>query len=447
MSLRWRLIVGIALVLSLLWAPLAIWYFFDARASIKEVLDTRMASSAWMVLDLIERGDLRLSSPGASATEVAPLHSSALASELTCQLWTMDGRLLAVGNGAPPLQASEVPDGYSNHILNGERWRVYAVTSHDSGLRILTTERRERRIVLMRNVATAVALPVLLIVPAALLLVWLVVRRGLAPLDRLRRLISSRSVDAMEPIADKDVPPEVAPLVDTLNDLLLRLGSALERERRFTGNAAHELRTPLAGIKTQLQIACAADGEVRDRALAQAETGVDRMSRLVAQMLMLARLETQLPIHSETNSCNMAVAVSNALQDLQPIARQRGVRLVSRGVEGKHVPLPLALLYAALRNLVENAVNHSAAGAQVVVEFTAGAEGSELRVIDEGPGLPEDELAQVVNRFYRAGTPDHTGTGLGLSIVTAIAQRYGLRFRLENRGDASGLIARLAFPD
>lgn len=448
MSLRWRLIGGIAMVLSALWALTAVWFFFDVRAELREVLDARLASSAQMVEGLIGRGDLRLPPPAASAPAAEAISPRLSApGGLTCQLWTLGGRLITAARDAPALAADSIPDGFSNRMVAGEPWRVYALTDLDSGLRILTAERQGLRMALVRDVAMAVSAPFVLVLPATILLVWAAVRRGLVPLERLRRSIHSRNADALDAISERGVPPEVAPLVSALNGLFTRLSSAFERERRFTDDAAHELRTPLAGVKTQLQVARAADGAIRERALAQAGMGLDRMSRLVTQILLLARLDTQPAGGVEPDDCEVDVAVASVLRELSPAAAQHDVTLARHGnPTNATAPLPASMLHTALRNLVENAINHSPARAQVVVEAVLTPSRVRLRVLDDGPGIPPAELTRVTGRFYRAATTGSPGTGLGLSIVAAIAHRYDLGLRLENRRPGTGLIASLEIP-
>lgn len=448
MSLRWRLIGGIALLLTALWAATAIWFFHDVRNELRDVLDARLASSARMVQGLIAGGDLQLPLPTADArNEPRDSSSRSLPTELNCQLWSLEGRLLTAARGAPEVAADQLPDGLSNQVVGGEVWRLYVLSDRSSGIRIITAERLALRASLVRDVAKAVSAPVLIVLPAMVLLVWLAVRRGLAPLERLRRSVQARGADALAPISTQSVPPEVAPLVSALNELFSRLQQVLERERRFTGDAAHELRTPLAGIKTHLQIAQSAEGSVRQRALQQAEAGLDRMSRLVNQLLMLARLDAQPVGSREPEECQPADVIDMVVQDLQHCARQRRITCLIRGeLGGAAVRLPASLLHVALRNLLENAMNHTPEGGRVVLEAEPGAEYLLLHIMDEGPGLAPEELGRVSRRFYRAGNSGKPGSGLGLSIVETLAQRYDLLFSIENSTRTSGLGVSLGLP-
>lgn len=447
MSLRWRLIGGIVLLLSALWSATTVWFFFDIRSELREVLDARLASSASMVQGLISRGDLRL--PLAAATEALPPAASrplSLPTELACQLWTLEGRLISAARNTPALPASEIPEGFSNRLVAGEPWRVYALTDWNNGVRIITAERQSLRLALVGDVAKAVSAPFLIVLPATILLVWVAVRRGLVPLERLRRSIVARNAGALEPIGEQGVPAEVLPLVGALNGLFARVTEAFERERHFTGDAAHELRTPLAGIKAQLQIAQSADGAIRERALRQAEEGVDRMSRLVSQMLLLARLETEPEELSEPDFCEAGDELRAVLQTLRPLVARREVQLLLQNATvAAAVQVPASMLHAALRNLLENSIHHTPPGKQVTITTELTPAQLRLRIVDEGPGIPPEALARITRRFYRVAVAN-TGTGLGLSIVAAIAQRYGMRLHLENRPERAGLISGLDIP-
>src|SRR5690554_5734747 len=311
-SIRRRLIISIVLLLSVLWLAATAWAVYDMRQGLQTALDARLASSARMVQTLIGRGDISLASPQPRASSLDQVLNGGLRGEagLTCQLWSLDGELMSLSQGAPVMAApQDIPDGYSNRVIDGEHWRLFALTDPTSALRVVTAEKRELRRALLAGIAVAVSTPFALALPAMLLLVWYGVGRGLRPLQSLRDSLQQRHADALEPVAPDGVPIEVAPLVDSLNRLFTRLRQAFERERRFTGDAAHELRTPLAGLKTQLQLARAAEGEQRERALAQAEAVTDRMGHLVQQLLELARLDAGRAPEGRSDAADVARAV------------------------------------------------------------------------------------------------------------------------------------------
>ncbi len=452
MSLRKRLMLAIAMLLTVLWLAAIAWFLVDVRGELQEVLDARLASSAHMVQGLLSRGDLQVD-PGRLATQSLEHQAlPKLPTQLSCQLWTLDGSVLTFSDEAPPLSEEPEADGFSTQYVEGQLWRVYTLTDPENGIRIATAERHSLRTVLVRDVAVAVSLPFLLALPGMGLLIWVGVGRGLKPLLNLRDTIRSRHADSLEALSKKDVPAEVIPLVQALNGLFSRLSETIERERRFTGDAAHELRTPLAGIKTQLQIARNIDGEARLHALAQAGKGVDRMTSLVAQLLTLARVDALEPHGqlSETSGAELQQVLHDVSEEVSAAADIAAVRLQVSSNEtsefsGRSVGMPMDMLHTALRNLVDNAVNHSPSGTTVYLSVSIQDEMVSICVTDSGPGLDETRLSQVTRRFYRAGSRG-TGSGLGLSIVEAICERYGADLSLSNRLAQTGLEACITCP-
>lgn len=448
MSLRKRLLVGIVAMLTILWVAAMGWFLVHVRAELRQVLDVRLASSARMVQGLLARGQFELSERGMSCPVISTeTGAGVLPSELTCQLWSLEGEVLSTSGDAPPLLIDEPrEDGFSNRLVDGEPWRVFTLTDHLSGVRLATAERQALRSELVRDAALAVSLPFVLVLPGMVLLVWVGVGRGLAPLEHLRAAIRRRHADALDALVQTGSPPEVEPLVAALNRLFERLRSSIERERRFNGDAAHELKTPLAGVKTQLQIARAAEGETQARALAQAELGLDRMSRLVEQMLTLARVDSDTSSAARNHRADAASVIDDVERELSFLMRSRGVSLtLSAPSRPTSVAMPIELLHVALRNLVENAIQHSRQGGRVNCDIQAGEDSVVIRILDEGPGIAPEELSAVTQRFHRAGKQG-SGSGLGLSIVAAVCERFGARLELANRQDRTGLSARLIIP-
>ncbi|MGK0547799.1 ATP-binding protein [Halomonas cupida] len=265
--------------------------------------------------------------------------------------------------------------------------------------------------------------------------------RGLVPLERLRNALASRHPDALSPVMMRGMPEEIRPLLETLNALLERVQRAMIREQRFTDDAAHELRTPLTAIKTHLQVATRVEGEASRQALAHAETGVARLSRTLEQLLMLARLEGQLPFE-DGETCRVDDVASLAQRDASP-SPSRIVSLTDWPPVSLAVPRELAV--TALRNLIDNALRHGPEEAPVHLSATTLGDGERLmwRVRDHGPDLDESTLAQLPQRFWR--TSRSQGSGLGLAIVTAIAERCGGTLSFA-RPASGGVEARLILP-
>jgi signal transduction histidine kinase len=290
--------------------------------------------------------------------------------------------------------------------------------------------------------------PFALLLPVLALFIWFTVGRALVPLERLTGQVRARRVDALDALPDARLPAEVQPLVNALNELLARLRAALERERAFLADAAHELRTPLTALHLQMEMLGHAQGEAERRAAMDSlSAGVQRAIRLVEQMLAMARAEPRanpaplLPVRLD-------VLAREAVTDLVPLADARQVDLGLTSEAPVTVAADAEALRTLLRNLIDNAVQHSPAGGRVDVAVEPGSDstGARLLVSDEGPGIPEAERARVFDRFYRrAGNPS-PGSGLGLAIVRTIADAHHASVTLEDNPQGRGLRVRVSFP-
>jgi two-component system sensor histidine kinase QseC len=238
----------------------------------------------------------------------------------------------------------------------------------------------------------------------------------------------------------------VRPLVRALNRLLGRLRVTLDNERRFTADAAHELRTPLAALKIHAQVAQAStDPEDRGHALAQMVSGVERTSRLVEQLLRLARLDPMQGLQ-ETQPVDLNALIHAAEADLADQAARQGRQIdVVAGDEPVVLQGDADMLHVALRNLLENALRHTPAGSHIEMTLARDAREVRLSVADDGPGVPQEELDRLGERFYRGSNVTTEGSGLGLAIVQRIALLHGARLELRNRA-AGGLAATLVWP-
>jgi two-component system sensor histidine kinase QseC len=365
--------------------------------------------------------------------------------QLFCQIWAIDGRLVGRSESAPGERLTDVANGFSDTVVAGDRWRVFAVENTKLGLRVMVGDSLSVRERLVQNVVTGVVLPALLLLPILAILIWLCVRRGLDPLSSLAGTLSKRDARDLRPLSEEKLPSEISPVVSALNDLFHRVEEARERERNFAIFAAHELKTPLAGLKTQAQIAEGAkDDAMRLNAVRQIASGVDRTSRLVNQLLDLAALETgdEMEPPSPEPACQLLVSIST---DMRMLAAHRGVKIELPG----NLPLVTMqyphLFTLAMRNLIENAVNHSPQGGSVRCSLEKADDQVIFTVEDDGPGIPPEDMAYVTERFYRGANRSENGSGLGLAIVKMAATRMGGEVQLHNRSEG-GLRALLIIP-
>jgi signal transduction histidine kinase len=299
-------------------------------------------------------------------------------------------------------------------------------------------EAREAREEIAEAVGESLLWPLAAALPALALAIWLGVGSGLRPLRELRAQLARRGAADLAPLDSARTPQEIEPLVAELNRLFGRIGEALQRERRLTADAAHELRTPLAVLSTQAQVARRAQGEAaRNEALDAVVAGAERAARLIEQMLTLARLEAgQLGEHA--GRVELHELARSVLAEAAPRAVRKNIDISLEEGPPAEIQGHAALLSVLLRNLVDNAVRYTPPGGKVRVAVASSADSAILEVQDNGPGVPPAEIGRLGERFHRLAPPGESGSGLGLSIVLRIAELHGARVRfgagLEGRG-------------
>lgn len=446
-SIRSRLTGILIGVTCLVWVFAVIWIHLSTESKLEKVLDARLMEAARMVNSMLTERRVAMGPDGnGGQLSLKPLPDFPLYDrQLFCQIWAIDGRLVGRSESAPGVRLTNVANGFSDTVVAGDRWRVFAVENTQLGLRVMVADSLSVRERLVQNVVTGVVLPALLLLPILAILIWLCVRRGLNPLSNLAGTLSKRDARDLRPLSEEKLPSEISPVVSALNDLFHRVEEARERERNFAIFAAHELKTPLAGLKTQAQIAEGAKNDaMRMHAVRHIAAGVDRTSRLVNQLLDLAALETgdEIEPPAPEPACQLLVSITT---DMRMLAAHRGVKI--------ELPdnLPLVTMHyphlftLAMRNLIENAVNHSPEGGSVRCSLEQTDDQLVFTVEDDGPGIPPEEMAHVAERFYRGANRSKNGSGLGLAIVKMAATRMGGEVALQNRPEG-GLRAMVIIP-
>ena len=333
--------------------------------------------------------------------------------------------------------------GYSTTVTDEEAWRLYAIQYR--GLTIAVAQPIRVRNQLAAAAAWRTLLPFFILLPMLGFLTWWLVGRGLRPLGRLAQSVQARTPDSLDVLPAGDVPDEVRPLVDSLNDLLTRLKAALDAQRAFVGDAAHELRTPLTALQLQTQLVERARSEDdRAAALGDLKHGLQRASHTVQQMLTLARQEPEAAA-AQFAEVRLAPLVRESVTEHLRLAESRHIDLgVAQADESSVVRGDAGALKILLANLIGNALRYAPDGGRVDVSCATVDGTARLEVVDNGPGIPAEERERVFDRFYRRGNDSGSGAGLGLAIVQAICRRHGAAVDLSD-ADGGGLRVRVMF--
>lgn len=430
-SLRLRLILLLFAGLGIAWLVAAWFTHLESREEINRLFDAQLAQSAQVLLgttshELHERIEH-------DSDEITITHE--YEQKLVFQIWDEHDLLLRSAT-APITAMASSKEGYSEANINGQPSRVLARWDARHEFMIQVAEPLAGRELLARHITLKMLMPTFIALPVLALLLWFGIGAGLQPLQQIKQEVKQRAAHQLQPLATTNVPDEVAPLVSALNDLFARLTRAFESERRFTADAAHELRTPLAALKIQAQVAARTqDATERNAALAHVLHGVDRATHLIEQLLTLARVDPE-NTSLTFEQVNLRRVAVNVLADFAPLAHAKNIALVLEDGENYHVQGNETQLSLMLRNLVDNAIRYTAEG-NVTVKLN-NINGVTLEVSDTGPGIDESEREQVLQRFYRITGSGEEGSGLGLSIVKRIAELHGAKLSL-SQANTGGL--------
>jgi two-component system sensor histidine kinase QseC len=433
-SLKQRLLALAMTAITLVWLGTTAFTYQDAREEFDEVLDAHLVQTASLLVVQASHDLNELE------TEHAPLLHK-YARRIAFQIWEKGNRLRLHSANAPQQPLANVEHGFSDNTIDGTRWRVFSTWDDSGEYLIHVAERTKVRDKLANGIAGNLLRPLWFALPLLALLLWIAVMRALRPLDKLASEVGQRKPDNLAALDASSAPREVVPLIERLNRLFARIDASMQKERRFTADAAHELRTPVAAIKAQAQVARGASGEAeRNHALDNAILGCDRATRLIEQLLTLARVDTLGD--GMAKPCQLSVIAADVIAALAPAALEKGVRLEFLTGDVNNVPEVRGnpeLLQMLIRNLLDNSIRHTPPGTSVQVGITHESGGICLSVSDDGPGIPEHERAKVLERFYRPLGTQASGSGLGLSIVKRIAEAHNATLQIQPVSPEQGL--------
>jgi two-component system sensor histidine kinase QseC len=440
-SLQGRLVVMVLGVVTAVWLVAAVLTWRDARHELDELLDGHLAQAAALLV-VQQAGELE----DDRAADAPVLHK--YAPKVAFQVFH-EGRLALRSPNAPELPMAEAGrrfrTGFRTVEIDGVAWRVFAAHGAERDVQVYVSEQVASRGAILWAVLRSAVWPMLVALPLLALAAWWAIYSGMAPLRRLGRALAERRPQALQPVVLPDAPSEMQPLVAALNGLFERISGLMDAERRFTADAAHELRTPIAAIRAQAQVALGeADAAQRRHALESTIEGCDRATRLVEQMLTLSRLETgAAPLQEKLDLGDVARQVA-AEAAPRAIAREQVIE-VSAGT-----PCPVlgdaTLAGVLVRNLVDNAIRYSPVRANVRLSVSRDNDKVLLVVEDGGPGLATADAERLGERFFRVMGTGASGSGLGWSIVRRIAAAHGARASVGTSAQLGGLKVEIEWP-
>jgi len=437
----------------------AAWLSYDGSAEeAQELFDARLATSA-RVLEALAARQLE------KATVAAPIVISLPApleaerhdvpgplghyyeTKIALQIRDASGRLLARSASASDAPFAPLEPGFRTRAFAGRDWRVF--TLHSGEVWIQVAERDDVRSELSEKLALASATPLIAGIPLLLVLLSLLIRYGLEPLSALARQVAAREPDSVTPLQVSRTPAEIAPLIDALNGLLARGREVLERERRFTADAAHELRTPLAALKVHAQNAERATSRAeREASLQRVLQGIERTVHLAEQMLAYSRAVVP-PEVDRLERVALRPLLAEAVEFVQPPALERRVTVA---LDAEPSAQDIAVrgdrqkLLSLVINLLDNAVRYGPAGGCVRLELRREGAAAALAVIDTGPGIPRELRARAFESYYRIAGSAGAGSGLGLAIVKEVAEAHRASVAIEDGAEGHGTRVAVRFP-
>lgn len=426
-SLQGRLLALLIAVVAATWLAAALVSVREVRHEIDELLDGHLAQAAALLIaqqTLGEEPERSLDAP--------VLHR--YAPRVAFQVWH-EGRMVLRSANAPEAPLAHHAAGFVS-VRHGDRdWRVFAARGAEQDINVYVGESIDARDEIVHAVLRGMVAPLAVALPAIALLAWWAVRSGLFPLRELARQLRARAPGATQPVQLAHTPTELQAVTQALDGVFDRLAQVLEGERRFTADAAHELRTPIAAIAAQAQVALvAADDATQRHALERTVAGCERAARLVDQMLTLARLEQGAAPAREP--FDLAALARRVCAELLPQAARRAQSLELDAPDSCPWQGDELLTGVLLRNLVDNALRYGRDGGAVRVRL---APGWRLEVEDDGPGMADAERRRLGERFFRVPGHDASGSGLGWSIVRRIADVQGLQVQAAPGASGRGL--------
>lgn len=424
-SLGKRLILWISIPIVMATIVAMFASFLSARHEIEEVYDAQLVHSAKVLLQLtrhevLKDGQFHF---GVENNELKHHYER----NLGFRIW-VDDDLVSRSANTNAFEQFEAEPGFSAHLINGHQWRVFTFLDPDAKIKIEVSEQMDIRYELIIELMLSLLLPAVAFIPFIFIIIWVGVQKTLKPVVNLSGYIDQRNSQDLSPIQEHNLPYEIAPFIAAINRLFFRIEDSFRREREFTDHAAHELRTPLAAMKTQTQVLMKKAKDVPDlnEGLKNLQSSIDRATHLVDQLLSLARLQHQEFPKKNIDLCSL---LNESMEEIAATAKEKSITLETHICSTCPVNAHAESMRILIRNLLDNAVKYTPNKGRIKISLN---QDGVLTISDNGPGLSDAEKAHVFERFVRKDKSGQSGSGLGLSIVQSIADAHDIKIHLRN---------------
>ncbi len=441
-SLRWRIVALVSVLVLLLGLVIGALALVGSWHEIEEVYDAQLIHAAKVLRQLTAHELAEHENGAVDLIPDTPDLGYKYEQNIAFRIWR-DGEPVTRSTNAIAFGDLHAPPGLSDQSINGDKWRFFVYVDTNSAITVETAEKYAIRYELVGYLLLGLLIPASAFVPAVLLAVWFGTSRGLRPLANLSGNVDRRDINDLSSIEAEHVPREIDSLVRALNRLFKRLDEALVRERDFTDNAAHELRTPLAAIKTQAQALRARIGDAPQcrESLANLAASIDRATNLVDKLLAFSRLQKEA---LRREPVSLAPLLAIIVEEARSNAAARGQSLILDAETDVVVEGDIDALAMMVRNLVDNAIKYTPDAGTIRVTLRSDGTGRSIEVRDNGPGISDENKERVLERFYRVAGADNPGSGLGLAIARWIAECHRATLSLSD-AKPSGLACTIRF--
>jgi two-component system sensor histidine kinase QseC len=463
-SIRQRLVVNLLIAVLIIISLTALGIYYITSRNIEQRIDADLVASTLVFQSAIGNSSeypnsmkliqsLLSNIPKKHRTLLEKYKSSVFlqksygySSSFQYQLWDKHGNLLLHSHDAPLVPMSDGKVGFQNTFIDDQAWRVFTYIDNHTKNIYIVAENSSQQQVLKNALAINNIIIILISIPLMSILIWFIVNQSLGRLSAVTNEISQRAPTYLEPVNQEHAPIEVQPLIKAINKLFKQLKQAFEREQRFAADAAHELRTPMAAIKTQTQVAMHAQSKTDlNESLSKILAGVDRSSHVVQQLLTLSRLNPGSSM-DQHKSVNLITIIKEIISELVPLAIENDAELeFIYDQENISILGNVSSLGILARNLIDNAIRYTPTNGKVKVEIEDHKKFVIFRVSDNGPGIPEKLRSRVFERFFRVLGTQKPGSGLGLAIVQQISNLHHAELTLGKPKTGTGLVVEIKF--